>query len=77
LEQAACIIREAFNANDEKISKEVAIKITGAEPEKMMAADVNWYARNHWTIENKTTTSATPYTGKTTTRPTRETGTQG
>ena len=52
LEQIACIRREAFNASNEKISKEIAIQITSAEP-KMTAADVNRHARNHWGIENK------------------------
>jgi DDE_Tnp_1-associated/Transposase DDE domain len=53
LEQIACIRREAFNASNEKISKEITIKITSAEPGKMTAADVNRHARNHWGIENK------------------------
>ena len=53
LEQVACILREVFNANDEKISKEVAIQITSAKPGKMTAADANRYTRNHWGIENK------------------------
>lgn len=53
LEQVACILRETFSANNEKISKEVAIQITSAKPEKMTAADVNQHTRNHWRIENK------------------------
>ncbi len=53
LEQVACIRREAFNASNEKISKEVAIQITSANPGKMTAADVNRHTRNHWGIENK------------------------
>jgi predicted transposase YbfD/YdcC len=53
LEQVACIRREVFNANNEKISKEIAIQITSAGPEKMTAADANRHTRNHWGIENK------------------------
>jgi hypothetical protein len=53
INQVACILREVFNANDEKISKEVAIQITSAGPGKMTAADVNRHTRNHWGIENK------------------------
>lgn len=53
IDQVACILREVFNAKDEKISKEVAIQITSAEPGKMTAADVNRHTRNHWGIENK------------------------
>jgi predicted transposase YbfD/YdcC len=53
LEQVACIRREEFNANNEKISKEITLKITSATPEKMTAADANRHARNHWGIENK------------------------
>ncbi|MGH3428193.1 MAG: ISAs1 family transposase [Mycobacteriales bacterium] len=52
LEQVACILREAFSATGEKISKEVAIVITSAKPEKMTAADVSRHVRNHWGIEN-------------------------
>jgi len=53
LGQVACIIREVFNANNEKISKEAAIQITSAKPGKLTAADVNRCTRNHWRIENK------------------------
>jgi hypothetical protein len=53
LEQIACIRREVFNAANEKISKEIAIRITSAGPEKMTAADVNRHTRDHWGIENK------------------------
>src|SRR5262249_36608348 len=53
LEQVACILREVFSATGEKISKEVAIIITSAKPDKMTAANVNRHVRNHWGIENK------------------------
>lgn len=53
LEQVACIIREIFNRQGEKISKEVAIQMTSAGPGKATAADVNRHTRNHWGIENK------------------------
>jgi hypothetical protein len=53
LEQVACIRREVFNANNEKISKEIAIQITSAGPEKMTAADASRHTRNHRGIENK------------------------
>ncbi len=53
LEQVACIIREIFNRQGEKISKEVAIQVTSAGPGKVTAADVNRHTRNHWRIENK------------------------
>jgi predicted transposase YbfD/YdcC len=53
LRQVACIIREIFNRQGEKISKEVAIKVTSAGAEKITAAAINRHARNHWGIENK------------------------
>jgi predicted transposase YbfD/YdcC len=53
LEQVVCILREVFNANNKKISKEIALQITSATPEKMAAADANRHTRNHWGIENK------------------------
>jgi hypothetical protein len=53
IRQVACIIREAFNRAGEKTSKEVAIKLTSAGPEKETAADLNRHARDHWGIENK------------------------
>jgi predicted transposase YbfD/YdcC len=52
LEQVACILREVFSATGEKVSKEVAIVITSANPEKMTAANINRHVRNHWGIEN-------------------------
>ena len=52
LEQVACILREVFNSGGMKVSKEVAILITSARPERMTAADINRHARNHWGIEN-------------------------
>lgn len=53
LEQVACIRREIFSRKGEKISKEVAIEITSAGPDKMTAADMNRHTRQHWGIENK------------------------
>jgi predicted transposase YbfD/YdcC len=53
LRQVACILREVFNRQGEKISKEVAVKVTSAGPEKITAAAINRHARNHWGIENK------------------------
>lgn len=52
LRQVACILREAFNAAGEKISKEAAIVITSAKPENMTATDISRHVRNHWGIEN-------------------------
>jgi predicted transposase YbfD/YdcC len=53
LRQVACIAREIFNRQGEKICKEVAIKVTSAGRGKLTAADLNRHARNHWGIENK------------------------
>jgi len=53
IEQIACIRRESFNRNDEKISKEIAIQITSAPPGRLTAAAANRSTRDHWTVENK------------------------
>jgi hypothetical protein len=53
LRQVACILREAFSAAGEKISKEVAIVITSATQEQMTASSINRHVKNHWGIENK------------------------
>lgn len=53
LEQVACILREVFSAAGDKVSKEVAIVMTSAKPEKMTAADISRHVRNHWGIENR------------------------
>lgn len=51
--QVAIIIRDAFNAAKEKISKEMAIVITSSPSAEMSTADINKHKRNHWGIENK------------------------
>jgi predicted transposase YbfD/YdcC len=53
LEQVGCILREVFNAAGAKTSKEVALVITSAKPNRMTAADMNRHVRNHWGIENR------------------------
>jgi predicted transposase YbfD/YdcC len=53
LAQVACIRREVFNLCGEKISKEIAIQITSAKDDRIGAADMNRYTREHWGIENK------------------------
>jgi hypothetical protein len=53
LDQVACILREVYNRKREKVSKEIAIQITSAGPEKMSAAGMNRHTREHWGIENK------------------------
>jgi predicted transposase YbfD/YdcC len=53
ISQVACICREVFNLAGEKISKDVAIKVTSAVRESMSAADMNGHTRKHWRIENK------------------------
>ena len=53
LEQIACIRREVFSRNNEKIRKEITMQITSATSDKMTAADANRHTRNHWAIENK------------------------
>jgi predicted transposase YbfD/YdcC len=52
LGQVACICREIYNRAGHKISKDVALQMTSAGPEKVSAADINRHTREHWGIEN-------------------------
>lgn len=51
--KAALIRREVFEASGCRVSKEIALILTGGEPGEMVAAEVNRHVRNHWGIENK------------------------
>jgi predicted transposase YbfD/YdcC len=53
ISQAACICREVSSLTGEKISKDVAVKVTSASRERMSAKEMNRHTREHWGIENK------------------------
>jgi len=53
ISRVACICREVRSLAGEKISKDVAIKVTSAGRERMSAKDMNRHTREHWGIENK------------------------
>jgi predicted transposase YbfD/YdcC len=53
ISQVACICREVTSLTGEKISKEVAIRLTSAPAAAMSAASINRHTRKHWGIENK------------------------
>jgi predicted transposase YbfD/YdcC len=49
----ACICREVRSLTGERISKDVAVKVTSASRERMSAKEMNRRTREHWGIENK------------------------
>jgi predicted transposase YbfD/YdcC len=51
--QVALIRRDVFEISGQPVSKEIALMITSRPPEKLTAADINQFTRNHWRIENK------------------------
>lgn len=51
--QIACIRRDIFNLDGQRVSKECAWIITSSTPERAQAADVHDHVREHWGIENK------------------------
>jgi predicted transposase YbfD/YdcC len=51
--QVACILREVRSLAGEKLSKDIAIRLTSRGPAAMSAADMNRNTRGHWGIENK------------------------
>jgi predicted transposase YbfD/YdcC len=53
ISQVACICREVHSLTGEKISKDIAIQVTSATREEMVAADMNKHTREHWGIENR------------------------
>jgi predicted transposase YbfD/YdcC len=53
ISQVACVCREVTSLTGEKLSKEVAIRLTSATAGKMSAASINRHTRDHWGIENK------------------------
>jgi predicted transposase YbfD/YdcC len=53
ISQVACICREVRALTGDKISKDIAIKVTSANRENLSARDMNRHTRGHWGIENK------------------------
>jgi predicted transposase YbfD/YdcC len=53
ISQAACICREVRSITGESLTKDVAVVVTSRSAERMTAADLNKYTREHWGIENK------------------------
>jgi predicted transposase YbfD/YdcC len=53
ISQVACICREVRSLTGEKISKDIAVKVTSASRERMSAKEMNRHTREHWGIENK------------------------
>ncbi len=53
ISQVACVCREVFSLTGEKISKDIAIKLTSAAQAELTAEEINWHTRRHWGIENK------------------------
>jgi predicted transposase YbfD/YdcC len=53
ISQVACICREVRSLTGEKISKDVAVKVTSASRKRMSAKEMNRHTREHWGIENK------------------------
>lgn len=70
--QTGLIRCEVFEISGTRVSKDVALMLTGRNPGKMTAADLNRHTRNHWGIEKKVITSATPYTVRSAARHGRE-----
>jgi predicted transposase YbfD/YdcC len=51
--QVALIRRDVYEISGQPVSKEIALMITSRNPEKMTAAGINGFTRNHWGIENR------------------------
>jgi hypothetical protein len=45
--------REVHSVTGENLTKDVAVLVTSRNAERMSAADLNKYAREHWGIESK------------------------
>src|SRR5438046_1771896 len=73
-EQIACVRRDVFDLDGQKISKEIALAITSTPADRAGPADLHTHVRQHWGIEKtKATTCVIRPGGKTTTKPTPET----